>query len=159
MRSPALGSILLLTACSSYSTAPVASPPIATAGPARTDVATVCMFRPTHVGTAMTVPVRDNGQLVGVTNAYTYFCWYAAPGRHRIAVAGGSDAEDRTFTFNAGERLHLQHEINIGTDALRIIDEKLAATFASECRYHAVVGVPAEDELPRADRVVAAQAK
>ena len=149
----------LAVGCSSYTTAPVATPPIAAAGPGRSDVATVCLYRPTHIGTAMTVPVRDNGQLVGVTQAYTYFCWHAEPGRHRVAVAGGSDADDRTFEVVAGERLHLQHEINIGSDALRIIDAREAEKYARECAYHVVTEAPSEDPIPTPERVVRAQAR
>lgn len=134
-------------------------PPIAPLGPARDDVATVCMYRPTNLGAALTIPVRDNGQLVGVTRAFSYFCWFAEPGRHRIAVAGGSDAEDRNFDLRAGERLQLQHEINIGNDALRIIDPREAQTFANECAYHVVTEHPADEQLPSPARVARAQAK
>jgi hypothetical protein len=160
MRSPLpLLALCALAGCTTYGVATVSSPPIAAFGPsARPDAATICLYRPTHVGSALTIPVRDNGQLVGVTHAYTYFCWLAEPGRHRIAVGGGSDADDRVFDFLAGERLQLQHEINFGTDTLRIVAEDEARKFAEECAYAVVVSAPPDDGVPPATRVVRAQA-
>ena len=149
----------MLVGCSGYRTAAVTAPPIAPLGASRSDVATVCLYRPTHIGTALTIPVRDDGLLVGVTEAYTYFCWLAEPGRHRVSLGGGTDAEDRVFTLAAGERLQLRHEINIGTDALLVIDAAEAARLLTECRDHEVVEAPADDQpLPSASRVARALA-
>ena len=145
--------------CSSYSLRPVAQPPVPAFGPPRPDVATVCLFRPTSLGALLTVPVRDNGQLVGATSAHSYFCWHAEPGRHRISVAGGTDASDRTLTLAAGERVHLQHEINIGNDALRIASEAETAEYAGECEYNVVSEAPAEDGPLNPLRVARAQSQ
>lgn len=161
MRAIGLGLLgSLLFGCASYQLAPAPTPPIAPLGPNRADVATVCLYRPTSVGAALTIPVRDNGQLVGATHAFTYFCWFAEPGRHRIWVGGGSDADDRSFVLQAGERLQLQHEINFGSDALRVIDANDAETFSRECGYFIVTDGPEDDmPLPSASRVVRAQAQ
>ena len=76
---------LLIASCSPYSLARPASPPVPLFGPpVRTDVATLCVIRPSHTALAVTFAVHDNHQVVGATCGESYFCYQAEPGLHRI---------------------------------------------------------------------------
>lgn len=100
--------MLLLAACSRYAVSETATPTVAPLGPVpRTDAGTFCLYRPSYAGFPFNpkVAVFDNGQLVGATSAYGYFCWLAEPGAHRVTL--GQGAIDRVFRIRRGERFQL----------------------------------------------------
>src|SRR5689334_23062273 len=108
----ALALSLFAFGCSRYGVRDAQSPDVASFGPpSRSDVGTFCMYRPTYLGFPFNpkIPVYDNGQLVGATSAYGYFCWLAEPGAHRVQFGPGGVA-DRIFRVQPGERIHLVHQ-------------------------------------------------
>src|SRR5215472_7310947 len=106
MRTATLAIVTLLTAtgCSAYSLASPQVPPIPAFGPvARTDVATVCVVRPSHFALAVTFVVHDNGQLVGATRGESYFCYEAEPGKHRVESSTGDPLDKAGSAVLAAE--------------------------------------------------------
>jgi hypothetical protein len=151
---------LAAAACSSYALAEPKVPPIAAFGPgARTDVATVCVIRPSHMAVAVTFAVHDNRQLVGATRGESYFCYWAEPGRHRIVSTTGDSTDrdgDALLTAEAGKRyfLHQDYDSVFGVivDKLQWVDEPRARELLDDgkCDYMTLSGVPGEEALPAA---------
>jgi hypothetical protein len=75
-----IGSIML-AACAHRSPSALAEQEL---GPIPSGFARVCVIRPSLVGSAITMELRDNGRLVGATRGGTYACWLAPPGEHQI---------------------------------------------------------------------------
>ena len=151
---------LVFLGCSSYSLVAPQTPPIEAFGPApRTDVATVCVIRPSHWAGAVTFVVHDDGQVVGATRGESYFCYFAKPGEHAIVSSTG-DPTDRngvaTLAAAAGQRywLHQDFDNVFGsiTDKLQWVDEARARTLLTEgaCDYKVLDGVPGTEKLPGA---------
>jgi hypothetical protein len=128
-------------------------------GPTRTDVATVCVIRPSHWAIAVTFVVHDDARLVGATRGESYFCYFAQPGEHRILSSTG-DPTDRdgqaTLTAVAGGRywLHQDFDNVFGsvTSKLQWVDEARARRLLDDgaCAYEVLEGVPGEERLPEA---------
>ncbi len=160
-------SCLLFAGCSSYSLAAPKAPPIDAFRSARTDVATVCVIRPSHWALAVTFVVHDDDQLVGATRGESYFCYFAQPGEHRIVSSTG-DPTDRdghaTLTAVAGSRywLHQDYDNVFGsiTDKLQWVDEARARELLGDgaCEYKLIDGVPGEERLPGAAPIAPAVA-
>jgi hypothetical protein len=156
MRLLPLSLLLLVAACSSYTLKEPRTPPVAAFGPARTDVATVCVIRPSHYALGVTFVVHDNGQLVGATRGESYFCYEAEPGDHRI-TSGTGDAFDKrggaNLTAQAGGRYWLHQDyanvFGVIVDKLEWVDEDRARELIADCDYKVVAGVPGSEELPR----------
>jgi hypothetical protein len=153
---PLLASAVLFGGCSSYSLSTPQTPPVDAFGPARTDVATVCVIRPSHWAVAVTFVVHDDEQLVGATRGESYFCYFAQPGEHSILSSTG-DPTDRdgraTLTAGAGRRYWLlQSYDNVFgsiTDKLAWVDEASARQLLEDgaCDYRVLDGVPSEEKL------------
>jgi hypothetical protein len=168
MRSATLAIVTLLTAtgCSAYSLATPKVPPIPAFGPvARTDVATVCVVRPSHFALLVTFVVHDNGELVGATRGESYFCYFAQPGRHEIVSTTGDsvDEDGRVgLVAQAGRRywLHQDYDNDLGSITPRLlwIDEQRALDFVENegCEYRTLTRVPAEEKAPPGPAPVAA---
>ena len=84
-------------------------------------MAQVCVVRPPGPGQLLPTLFRDNGVTVGMTRGPSFFCYYAAPGQHRI-TPGGSDAAIATLDVTAGQRYVLRHKANVGQDEVLWID-------------------------------------
>ena len=151
---------LLIGSCSPYSLAKPASPPLQLFGPpVRTDVATLCVIRPSHTALAVTFAVHDNDQVVGATCGESYFCYQAEPGRHRI-VSSTKDPVDTDgsaqLTAEAGRRYWLLQDFD---NVFGAIKSKLQWVEESRARdlmdgdgavYKVIVGVPGDEALPGA---------
>jgi hypothetical protein len=148
----------LLAACSSYTLREVDSPPLGAFGPSpRTDVATVCVIRPSHFALAVTFVVHDNGQLVGATRGESYFCYEAEPGQHDIASSTGDPIDkpgSALLAAEAGHRywLHQDYDNVFGVivDKLQWVDEVRARDLVRDgaCGYNVLEGVPGDEKLP-----------
>lgn len=145
--------LALLAGCSSYTLVRPEHARIDAFGPAPSSLGLVCVFRPHRVGLALTIPIADNGKLVGATRGPGYFCYFAAPGQHQI-VAEDGDAEPANVGVEAGQRYFLHHEISFGPDRFVWIDAARARQFATQCAYTVVVDAPGDEDLP-GDRPVA----
>jgi hypothetical protein len=148
----------LFFACSSYSLTELKAPPGQAFGPdVRTDVAVVCVVRPSHVAVAVTFLVRDNGQLVGATRAESYFCYEAEPGEHAIVSSTG-DSLDKDGTAHlsavAGRRYWLHQDfdniLGVIIDKLQWVDEARWRELVEDnaCGYKVVSGVPGNEAIP-----------
>ncbi len=157
-----------LFAWSSDSLTEPKTPPIAAFGPApRTDVATVCVIRPSHLAVAVTFVVPDDRQLVGATRGESWFCYFAEPGHHHIVSSTG-DSTDRdgeaTLVAESGKRywLHQDYDNVLGVivDKLQWVDEARARDLMDEgkCDYKALSGVPGDEALPPPVPLARAQA-
>jgi hypothetical protein len=163
-----LAAISAVSACSPYSLTEAKTPPVEAFGPVpRTDVATVCVIRPSHWAIAVTFVVHDNDQLVGATRAESYFCYLAAPGHHDLVSATG-DAIDggaghESLTAQPGRRYWLHQDFDnvfgIVTDKLEWIDEARAREMWVECdcEYKRITGAPGGEPLPAALPLVSAR--
>lgn len=156
----------LVSACSSYSLRTPKTPPVAAFGPARTDVATVCVVRPSHWAVAVTFVVHDDGQLVGATRGESYFCYYAQPGAHRILSSTGDPTDQdghAVLTAVAGRRYWLHQDFDnvfgVIIDKLQWVDEARARELLDDgsCDYEVLDGVPGHEKLPSGVPVALAQ--
>jgi hypothetical protein len=168
MRIAPLAIVTLLTAtgCSAYNFAQPKVPPVPAFGPvARTDVATVCVVRPSHFALLVTFVVHDDGQLVGATRGESYFCYFAQPGRHEIVSTTGDSVDEDgrvRFVAQAGRRywLHQDYDNDLGSITPRLlwIDGPRALDFVENegCEYRTLTRVPAEEKAPPGPAPVAA---
>ena len=102
------------------------------------------------------IAVFDNGQLVGATSSYGYFCWLAEPGAHRVTFGPGGMA-DRVHRVRAGERIHLVHQ-QVPQD-LVVVTEDEAKAIIADSEYLVVTAVPDGEKPPDANRVARAMAE
>lgn len=111
---------LSLAACASTGGAPqeIAVDPFVTIPPG---MAQVCVVRPPGPGQLLPTLFRDNGVTVGMTRGPSFFCYYAAPGQHRI-TPGSSDAPIATLDVRTGQRFVLHHKSNVGQDDILWVD-------------------------------------
>ncbi|HEX8795499.1 MAG TPA: hypothetical protein VF765_31330 [Polyangiaceae bacterium] len=148
-----LASLALSAGCATYALAAPSEPPIAPFGPAPRQAATVCVIRPSHWSLTATYVVHDDGQLVGGLKGESYFCYFAQPGPHRIAVARGDSpmAEAAITTLHAvrGHRYWLEqrYDYTFG-DQLGWIQEDRARDLIDGCTYKEIVDAPADDAVP-----------
>ncbi|MBI4951614.1 MAG: hypothetical protein HY908_06245 [Myxococcales bacterium] len=144
-----------LAGCSGYSvaTSPTA-PPHDAFQRAPMSSGQVCVFRPASIGAALTIPVRDNGVVVGATQGPSYFCYLAGPGAHGLTVEV-SDALPLGLWVDAGHRYFVEHQINVGEDRLVPVGEPRARELLQSCDYATVVGAPKGQPLPPAVPLVA----
>jgi len=146
--------------CSSYSLMELKTPPAPAFGPnARSNVAVVCVARPSHFALAVTFVLHDNGQLVGATRGESYFCYEAEPGDHALlSTTGDSIDTDGTARLRAeaGHRYWLHQDFNnvlgVITDKLQWVDEARWRALVEEggCEYKVLSSVPGDESLPSA---------
>jgi hypothetical protein len=91
----------------------------------------VCVVRPPGPGQLLPTMFRDNGVTVGMTRGPSFFCYYAAPGAHRI-TRGASDAHLATLDVRPGARVILRHKQNVGEDEVLFVDAMATRSFFAE---------------------------
>ena len=120
---------------------PLASPP--------DGLGQVCVIRPHSIGALLTIPVRDNGTLVGATQGPSYFCYFAQPGLHRITMQlSGELAVDAQV--DSGRTLYLHQHIRVGADRFYPISLEAARPMLERCDYSQLVEAPGEELLAEA---------
>jgi hypothetical protein len=102
-------------------------------------MAQVCVVRPPGPGQLLPTMFRDNGVTVGMTRGPSFFCYYAAPGQHRI-TPGGSDAAIATLDVAPGQRYVLRHKANVGQDEVLWVDPTATDRLFSEYDELAMTG-------------------
>jgi len=131
----ALASMLLLLAgCSSARGREAKVIEIEPFGPIPDGTAQICVVRPKDVGGLLTTRFLDNGILVGATRGPSFFCYFGAPGQHRITPEG-TDESIATFEVRACQRYFLRHVAVIGGDEMPSADPAGAERFLGECDY------------------------
>ena len=148
----------LFLGCSSYALTELRAPPARAFGPSvRTDVAVVCVIRPSHFAVGVTFVVHDNGHLVGATRGESYFCYEAESGEHAIVSSTGDPIDkdgSAHLSAAAGRRywLHQDYENYLGmiVDKLQWVEESRGRELIDEgaCGYKVLTGVPGDEALP-----------
>jgi len=159
MRTLALAAILLM-GCGGYAFIEPKTPPIEPFSTPPSDLAQVCVMRPHINASAVTFAVKDNGRLVGATRGASYFCYFAAPGRHRI-TSHADDQSEAEVTFEPATRYYLHQQVKntLGyvTGPLEWVPEAEAHKMIGKCDYRVVTEVPDGEVRPPVNPVAAAQ--
>jgi hypothetical protein len=152
--------VLGSTACSSWRTAPPATPVVAPAGAIASDVARICVVRTSHLAQAVAFPTWDNGTLVGATKGPTHFCWLAAPGKHELTMEADHVAT-ASVTAEPGRDYVLEQDLSY---VFGVVDVKPAWVSAERAQklfadsdYEVLSSVPSDQKLPDPLRVVPAR--
>ena len=138
---------LCCVSCSSYSVGFVAKDPLDVQAAVPSDQAIVCVVRTSLVGAALTLPIRDNGKLVGATEGPSHFCYRAGVGRHRLTVEV-SDADAIELVVSGGDRHFVEHAVRFGSDELRVISEEQGLAAVRESEPTVVEEGPEGEPLP-----------
>jgi hypothetical protein len=139
--------LAVIAGCTGYRAASTDDPPVVALAPAPAGWAKICVFRDSAIGSALTVVIRDNGEVVGVTEGRGHFCYYASPGRHTLTTQV-SDAAPFVVEAEPTRRYFVEHHINVGRDELVGIDEPRAASLAESTSYTVVAEAPEGEPLP-----------
>lgn len=155
----ALIAFLLVSACGSYRTRPAHD-----VGPLAPE--SVCVVREAGEHDDATVPVWDNGRLVGATTGASYFCYPAEPGKHEI-VSELLVTANLAVTVRPGAMTWVRQEVGRSGFAqrgrvrrrewvaLRAIEEEEGLKIRSAAKRLEVEEVPRDDALPSGARVPA----
>lgn len=139
--------VLLCAGCTGYRVAHVEPHPVDALAPAPAELGKICIYRDSLVGQALILPVRDNGEVVGATDGQGHFCYLATPGRHTLTT-DVSDAPALVLEVRGGDTHHVEHEVNVGTDALVPLSRAQAAELAPNLAYAVVSEAPEGEALP-----------
>jgi hypothetical protein len=139
--------------CSRYWTGRPVAPPIDALGRPPAGLGQLCVVRPYWGASAVTLVVRDNGNLVGATHGPSYFCYFAEPGHHQI-VSEVSDAgmvekpRNSAIDIARGGRYFLQQTVEASGTELAWVSEQEAAKIVDKCGYQVLISAPASDSIP-----------
>lgn len=121
--------------------------------PIPSGAAQVCVVRPETTAGGTSMPVRDNGRLVGATRGTTYMCWIATAGAHQL-TSDDDDTGPVLFHARPGARYWLHQEVvELGGQVhahLDWVDESVALELLESCETRVYVSVPGHDDNPRA---------
>ncbi len=107
---------------------PLATPPYG--------MAQVCIIRPHTWAFLHTIPIEDNGQLVGATLGPSFFCYLAQPGTHRIRMPEEKNPP-LVLQLVAGQRAYLHLRVRITRISLHLIqtEEAELLQLLDKCEY------------------------
>jgi len=135
---------------------------LAELGPVPAGAAQVCIVRPETTASQVSMPVRDNGRLVGATRGTTFFCYLATAGEHQIT----SIDDDTGPTFlraRTGARYWLHQDVSELAGALHAhldwVEEATALEMIDACDARVRVSVPGHDDEPATQPIAAARKK
>ena len=135
---------------------------IAELGPVPAGSAQVCVLRPDAMAAQVSMPVHDNGRLVGATRGTTFFCYLAATGEHQIT----STDDDTGPTFlhaKTGIRYWLHQDVVELAGALHAhldwVEEATALEMIDACDARVRVSVPGHDDETAAQPIAPAKKK
>jgi hypothetical protein len=138
-----------------------AAPTFVTAGgPLAAGAAQVCVLRPDSMARDVSMPVRDNGRLVGATRGATFFCWLAAPGEHQITSVD-DDTGPMLLRARAGTHYWLHQDVTELAGSIHAhldwVDKATAHEMIEECDDRVRVAVPGHDDEPAAMAIAPAK--
>lgn len=157
-----LAPLLILAACSAVRTTVPDPPPVnAQEAPPR-HLSQVCVIRGSVLGQAVTLVVRDNGQLVGATQGTGYFCYLLQPGPHALTSAIDDPGalqgpQELRFAAAPGERYFVEQDMGMFRHAVRFIAADRAARMLGELEYQVIVSTGGGEPLPGLVPVAMAQ--
>lgn len=80
-------------------------------GPVPSGAAQVCVVRPDALAANVSMPVHDNGHLVGATRGTTFFCYLARTGEHQITSVD-DDTGPTFLRAQSGARYWLHQDVS-----------------------------------------------
>lgn len=129
-------------------------------GPLSASAAQVCVIRPERMASEASMPIQDNGRLVGATRGSTFVCWLAAPGEHQLTSVD-DDTGPMLLRARAGEHYWLHQDVTelAGTVHAHLdwVDDATAHAMIDECDHRVRVAVPGHDDEPAAMAVAPAK--
>jgi hypothetical protein len=106
-------------------------------------------MRPDRLARDTSIPVRDNGRLVGATRGATFFCWLAAPGEHQITSVDDDTGPVLLFA-RAGAQYWLHQDMSELAGSVHAhldwVDATTAHEMIDECDDRVRVAVPGHDD-------------
>jgi hypothetical protein len=121
--------------------------------------AQVCVVRPDALASQVSMPVRDNGRLVGATRGTTFFCWLARTGEHQI-TSSDDDTGPMLLHARSGARYFLHQDVMELGGAIHAhldwVEESAARELLDACEARVRVAVPGHDDEPFAQPVAPA---
>lgn len=133
---------------------------VTASGPLAGGAAQVCVVRPDRTGHEASMPLRDNGRLVGATRGATFSCWLAAPGEHQITSVD-DDTGPMLLQARAGARYWLHQDVAELGGAVHAhldwVDEASARAMIDECDDRVRVAVPGHEDEPAAMAIAPAR--
>ncbi len=122
--------------------------------------AQVCVMRPDAFAAHVSMPVRDNGRLVGATRGATFFCWLARTGDHQI-TSSDDDTGPLLLRARSGARYFLHQDVSELAGHVHAhldwVDEPAAVEMLDACEARVRVAVPGHDEEPFAQPIAPAK--
>jgi hypothetical protein len=148
----------LATGCTAYSLETARGPTLHPFAPPPAGHGEICVVRPHITAMLIMAVVHDNDVLVGATRGPTYFCYLAAPGRHRVVSTYGDDidrelgthvVEEATVVVVPGSRHYLHQDVRAAiTMSVRWVDEGTAREMIDDCSPARLSAVPGSQRLP-----------
>lgn len=134
---------------------------LAELGPVPVGSAQVCVVRPASLAAQTSMPVRDNGRLVGATRGTTFFCYLASAGEHQITSVD-DDTGPTLLRAQSGARYWLHQDVSELGGAVHAhldwVEESLAFELIESCEARVRVAVPGHDDEPSAQPIAPARA-
>jgi hypothetical protein len=133
-----------------------------TSGALARGAASVCVVRPGGAAHDVSMPVRDNGHLVGATRGATFFCYLASAGDHQITSVD-DDTGPTLLRARAGASYWLHQDVSELGGAVHAhldwVEETTAAEMVEACEARVRVAVPGHDDEPGAMPIAPAKAR
>jgi len=132
---------------------------VADLGPIPSGSAQVCVVRPERIAAHVSMPVRDNGRLVGATRGLTFFCYLARPGEHQITSVD-DDTGPTLLRAVSGIRYWLHQDVaelagNVHAH-LDWVEEHDALELLDACESRVHVAVPGHEDETSAQPIAPA---
>lgn len=121
---------------------------LAELGPVPRGAAQVCIVRPDSLAASVSMPVKDNGRLVGATRGTTFFCYLARAGEHQITSAD-DDTGPMLLRAVSGARYWLHQDVTELAGAVHAhldwVDESAGLELLDACEARVHVAVPGHE--------------
>ena len=118
-------------------------------------------MRPEAMAAQVSIPVRDNGRLVGATRGTTYFCYLAATGQHQITSVD-DDTGPTVLRAQDGARYWLHQDVSELAGQvhahLDFVEEAAALEMLEACETRVRVSVPGHEDEPATQPIAPASA-
>jgi hypothetical protein len=143
----------LVAACSGYRLARPTALPIDGRGGPPPGLAQVCVVRPHWIAAAVTLPVHDNGTLVGATRGPSYFCYFAEPGVHVIASEDAESgdlvgAQTVSVELAEGARYFLHQRVHPFGHRIEWVDPLMGEQMMDRAGYRVIARAPDGEQAP-----------
>lgn len=148
----------VLGGCTAYTVETARAPTLHPFAPPPAGHGEICVVRPHVTGMLAVAVVHDNGVLVGATRGPTYFCYLAAPGRHRVISTYGDDidrelgtdvVEEASVVVAPGSRHYLHQDVRTAVSmSVRWVDEDTAREMIDDCAPSRLSAVPGSQTMP-----------